>query len=172
MIVITKKHIVYKNSANREIIEVLKGDYDYYGLVLSPALLKTYQKEHNVAISYAIYDAVGEADLKKEVERITGERVTIQVITHSEEKANYRNDDIVAEEIIRPTVIIKRVSNYWLEKTEQQYILHDYNDVVGSVNIKEMPLNLEDVKQRIKAKFNIDKLAVIKNVKQYRRLAK
>ena len=171
MIVITKRHI---NNAgvNKEIIEVLKGDYDYYGLVLSPALLKVYQREHNVAISYAIYEAVGEADLKTEVERITGERVTIQVIKHDAEKPNYRNDNIVAEEITRPAVIIKRVSNYWLEKTTSDYILHDYNDVVGSVNIKEMPLNLEDVKQRIKAKFNIDKLAVIKNVKYYRRLAK
>ena len=172
MIVITKRHILLNNSTNREIIEVLKGNYDYYGLVLSPALLKIYQNEHNVAISYAIYEAVGEADLKKEVERITGERVTIQVITHSEEKANYRNDNVVAEEITRPTVIIKRISNYWLEKTDTQYILHDYKDVVGKVNINEMPANLEDVKQRIKAKFHIDKLAVIKNVAYYRRLEK
>ena len=170
MIVITKKHIVYNNSTNREIIEVLKGNYDYYGLVLSPALLKIYQKEHNVAISYAIYEAVGEADLKKEVERITGERVTIQVITHSEEKANYRNDNVVAEEITRPTVIIKRISNYWLERNNTHYILHDYNDVVGKVNINELPANVEDAKQKIKAKFNIDKNAVIKNI-PYRRLA-
>ena len=117
MIVITKRH-----TEKEEIIEVYEGEYDYFGRVLSPALLKTYKEKHSTVISNKVYEAIGEERLIQELCSLTGEDVGIEVINHYEFDKN------------APTIKIYRKNHYWYYEEGEYFYLYNYNDFIEKVD--------------------------------------